>query len=36
MNRLRGVAAERDKEAVETDQPAAPPQITEKRAARSA
>ncbi len=34
MNRLRGVAAERDKEAVE---PAAPtPQITEKRAARSA
>jgi DNA-directed RNA polymerase subunit beta' len=36
MNRLRTVAAERDKEAVETDQPAPAPQITEKRAARSA
>jgi DNA-directed RNA polymerase subunit beta' len=35
MNRLRGVAAERDKEAVETDAPAAPPQI-EKRTARTA
>jgi DNA-directed RNA polymerase subunit beta' len=35
MNRLRGVAAERDKEAVETEAPTPPPQI-EKRAARSA
>jgi hypothetical protein len=34
MNRLRGVAAERDKDAVETEAPATP--LIEKRAARTA
>ena len=36
MNRLRGVAAERDKEAVDTEQPAQPAPMIEKRAARTA